>query len=37
LNPDVRKPELMYTDSEDSEEEIGVQGAKGCTIINVSD
>jgi hypothetical protein len=26
----------LYTDSEDSEEEIGVQGAKGCAVINVS-
>jgi len=26
----------LYTDSEDSEEEIGVQGTKGCAIINVS-
>ena len=25
----------LCTDSEDSEEEIGVQGTKGCAIINV--
>jgi len=27
----------LYTDSEDSEEEIGVQRTKGCAVLNVSD
>jgi hypothetical protein len=27
----------LYTGSEDSEEEISVQGTKGCTTINVID
>jgi len=27
----------FYTDSEDFEEEIGVQRTKGCAVLNVSD
>jgi len=27
----------LYTDSEDAEEELGVQRTKGCALLNVGD